>query len=138
MKKALAVLAVVLVAGAVLAQDIVSGTFGKLDGNEVHAQKVKVPVSGLVINGTAVSATAATLNAAAGKSATGVTNVTAQVGTTVTATGTVAIVATWVALTNVFDSVTNVFYAPTAVPTATTAINVLNGAGFVTNVLNQR
>lgn len=90
------------------------------------------------INGTAMTATAAQLIAAGSKSSTGVTGVVAQVGGTVTATGTVTIVATWQALTNVYADVTNVFYAPTAVPTATTAINVLNGAGFATNVNVQR
>ena len=69
------VVALVLVAaGFVVAQDGVP--VQKVTAQEVQANRVVVPVSGLIVGGTAVSLMAAQLNALAGKGTTGLTNVT--------------------------------------------------------------
>lgn len=136
----LVVLVVLMVAGSVLAQDY-SGTFGLLDGNEVRAQKAKVPASGLYIGGTAVTATAAQLNAIGSKGTTGVTNVTAQTATvsaTVTPQAGATVTATAVVTPQTFvptyilaDGTTN---DVAIVTNATVAVTIANGAGLLTNV----
>jgi hypothetical protein len=120
--KWIAVAVLVAAGAAVWAADRVNiadpRTIGRWRGNEQAAIDIQKALDAI----DAESVTAAT-------AATVITPKTVAV----TATGTVAIVATWQVLTNVFDGVTNVFYAPTATPTATVAINVLNGAALMTN-----
>ena len=69
MKKMLTAVVVAVVSVSVLAmvagaQQIQNGTFGGLSGKELRADKVKVPESGLQINGTNVTVSATEINAA--------------------------------------------------------------------------
>jgi hypothetical protein len=94
-------------------------TIGKWKGNEQAAIDIDKALDA-IDDESVTAATAATV-------------ITPKPGATVTATGTVSVVYNYVTLTNVYDGVTNVFLACTNVPTATVTINVLNGAGLLTN-----
>jgi len=94
-------------------------TVGAWKGNEQAARNIDANFE-LIDDESVTAATAATV-------------ITPKPGATVTATGTVSVVYQYVTLTNVYDGVTNVFLACTNVPTATVTINVLDGAGLLTN-----